>query len=123
MLPTTGAAIAFPVQRSVAFALSPLFSPMAAQLAVIVFVPLPTFSKSTTTSPPASGPAHTCSGIVESTAGGGAGGGAAELGLLARHQGVLAGKFGIIGSSALAPLLMLVMAELNCPSEFRYHSW
>ena len=67
----------------------------------------------------------TCSGIVASTAGGGGGGGGGgvELGLLVRHHGVLAAKPGIIGSSWFAPFSMFVMAELSCPSEFKYHSW
>ena len=60
MLPTTGAAVALPVQRSVASTRSPVGSPMSAQPAVIVWVPLPMFSSSTTTSPPETGPAHTC---------------------------------------------------------------
>ena len=42
---------------------------------------------------------------------------------VARHQGVFEGKFGIMGKRASGPFSMFVIAEENCPSEFRYHSW
>ena len=120
MLPATDSLR--PVHKSVAVIAVPLWSPMSCQLAVIAAVLGPIFSSRATTSPPASGPAHTCRGIDAFTSGGGGGAGDALEGEEARHQGTLAGKSGIIGSSWFAPFSMFVMAELSCPREFRYHS-
>lgn len=109
-----------PVQRSVTCTTTPSFRPTSDHIAVMGVVPLPVLSSSSTISPPSNGPVHTCSGIEASTAGGGGGGGGWVLRAVARHHGVFGGKPGIIGSKAVSPFGMLVIAEVNCPNEFKY---
>ena len=85
---------------------------MSSHFAVIGDVPFPVFSNRTTVSPPARGPAHTCSGNEVSTVGGGGGEGGAVCTDVARHHGVFVGKLGSAGKSVEPPFPIFVIAEV-----------
>jgi hypothetical protein len=113
-----------PLHKSVATAAVPDCNPISAHVAVIgaVVEAFPTFKRSTTTSPPASGPAHTCIGSETFTAGGGGcgvGGGCTPP-LVARHMGMF-----IAATRFEEPIggAQLVKLDENWLWPLRYQSW